>query len=124
MLSLMLAASLASRVVFGYSADRIGGLANLLIGSTMQAASLILYAFFGSLGALYTISALFGFVQSGIVPSYAMIVRDYVPPREAASRLAPLSVANFIGMSAGAWMGGELFDLTGAYRDAFLNGAM
>ncbi|HTV87526.1 MAG TPA: MFS transporter, partial [Stellaceae bacterium] len=124
MLSLMLAASLASRVVFGYSADRIGGLANLLIGSTMQAASLVLYAFFNSLGALYAISALFGFVQSGIVPCYAIVVRDYFPPREAATRLAPLSVANFIGMSVGAWMAGEVFDLTGAYRDAFLDGAM
>jgi MFS family permease len=124
MLSLMLTASLASRVVFGWSADRIGGLANLLIGSTMQAATLILYAFFSSLGALYAISALFGFVQSGIVPCYAMIVREYFPAREAATRLAPLSVANFIGMSAGAWMAGEIFDLTGAYRDAFLNGAM
>jgi MFS family permease len=123
MLSVMLAASLASRVVFGYVADRIGGLANLLIGSTMQAAALILYGFFSSLGELYAISALFGFVQSGIVPCYAMIVREYYPAREAATRLAPLSVANFIGMSVGAWMAGELFDLTGTYRVAFLNGA-
>ena len=124
MLSLMLAASLSSRVVFGWSADRIGGLANLLIGSTMQAASLVLYASFSSLGALYTISMLFGFVQSGIVPCYAMIVREYFPAREAASRLAPISVANFIGMSVGAWMAGEIFDITGSYRDAFLNGAL
>jgi MFS family permease len=123
-LSLMLAASLSSRVVFGWSADRIGGLANLLIGSAMQALSLVLYIFFSSLGALYAISILFGFVQSGIVPCYAMIVREYFPPSEAATRLAPISVANFIGMSVGAWMAGEIFDLTGAYRDAFLNGAL
>ncbi len=124
MLSLMLAASLSSRVLFGWSADRIGGLANLLIGSILQALSLVLYAFFSSLGALYAISFLFGFVQSGIVPCYAMIVREYFPAREAATRLAPISVANFIGMSAGAWMAGEIFDLTGSYRAAFLNGAL
>ena len=124
MLSLMLVASISSRVVFGWSADRIGGLANLLIGSTLQAVSLVLYAFFSGLGALYAVSILFGFVQGGIVPCYAMIVREYFPPREAASRLAPISVANFIGMSAGAWMAGRIFDMTGSYRDAFLNGAL
>jgi MFS family permease len=124
MLSLMLAASLLSRVAFGWSADRIGGLANLLIGSTMQAILLLLYAFFSSLGALYAISSLFGFVQSGIVPCYAMIVREYFPAREAATRLAPISVANFIGMSVGAWMAGEIFDLTGSYRAAFLDGVL
>jgi MFS family permease len=124
MLSLMLAASLLSRVVFGWSADRIGGLANLLIGSTLQAMSLVLYTFFSSLDALYAISFLFGFVQSGIVPCYAMIVREYFPAREAATRLAPISVANFIGMSAGAWMAGEIFDLTGSYRAAFLDGVL
>lgn len=124
LLSLMMMASLASRIAFGWSFDRIGGLANLLIGSTMQAASLVLYASFNSLVALYAITALFGFIQGGIVPSYAMIVREYFPPRQTASRLAPIAVANFIGMSVGAWMAGEIFDLTGSYRDAFLNGAL
>lgn len=122
MLSLMLGASLLSRVPFGWSADRIGGLANLLLGSAMQAAALLLYAFFDSLGALYAISALFGFVQSGIIPSYAVIVREYFPPREAARRIAPIAVANFAGMSLGAWMAGEIFDLTGSYHAAFLDG--
>ncbi|MGH7073093.1 MAG: MFS transporter [Stellaceae bacterium] len=124
MLSLMLAASLLSRVAFGWGSDRIGGLATLLLGSVMQAAALMLYGFFDGLDTLYAISALFGFVQSGIVPSYAMIVREYFPPRQAASRLAPISVANFIGMSVGAWMAGEIFDLTGSYHMAFLNGAL
>ncbi|MGH7048765.1 MAG: MFS transporter [Stellaceae bacterium] len=124
MLALMLAASLLSRVAFGWGSDRIGGLATLLLGSIMQAAALILYAFFDSLDALYVISVLFGFVQSGIVPSYAMIVREYFPPRQAATRLAPISVANFIGMSVGAWMAGEIFDLTGSYHMAFLNGVL
>jgi len=123
MLSLMMVASLSSRIIFGWSADRIGGLPNLLIGSTLQAASLVFYASVSSLSALYAVSALFGFVQSGIVPCYAMIVREYFPAHEAASRLAPISVANFIGMSAGAWMAGMIFDMTGSYRDAFLNGA-
>jgi len=122
MLSLMMAASLVSRVPFGWASDRVGGLGNLLIGSTLQAAALLLYAFFSSLDALYAISALFGFVQSGIIPSYAMIVRERFPPRQAASRLAPIAVANFVGMAAGAWLAGEIFDLTGSYRAAFIDG--
>jgi hypothetical protein len=51
-------------------------------------------------------------------------VREYFPAREAASRLAPIAVANSIGMSLGGWMAGEIFDLTGSYHAAFLNGVL
>ncbi|HJU19668.1 MAG TPA: MFS transporter, partial [Stellaceae bacterium] len=124
MLSLMLGASLVSRVPFGWTADRIGGLANLLLGSVLQAAALLLYAFFDGLDALYAISALFGLVQSGVIPSYAVIVREYFPAGEAATRLALIAVANFAGMALGGWMAGEIFDLTGSYRTAFLGGVL
>ena len=68
-------------------ADKIGGLLTLLVGSMMQAVALALYFSFDGLTSLYIISILFGLFQGGIVPSYAIIVREYFPPQEAAVRV-------------------------------------
>src|SRR5574339_1140067 len=81
MLSLMLGFGIVSRVASGFVADRIGGVATLLIGSLLQGSALFLYLFFSGLASLYVISALFGLFQGGIVPMYAVIVREYFPPR-------------------------------------------
>ncbi|MGE0752491.1 MAG: MFS transporter [Variibacter sp.] len=122
MLSLMLGFGVVSRIASGFIADRIGGVATLLVGSAMQAATLLLYAFFDGLASLYVISILFGLVQGGIVPSYAIIVREYFPAREAGTRLGIVLMASLFGMAFGGWISGVIFDLTGSYRAAFLNG--
>jgi MFS family permease len=84
--------------------------------------ALLLYLFFDGLASLYVISALFGLFQGGIVPMYAIIVREYFPPREAGVRLGVVLMATLFGMALGGWMSGAIFDLTGSYRAAFLNG--
>ena len=122
MLSLMLTCGIVSRIASGFLADRIGGLATLLIGSVLQGTALTLYLFFNGLVSLYVISALFGFFQGGIVPMYAVIVRDYFPPREIGTRLGLVLMATLFGMALGGWMSGAVFDLTGSYRAAFING--
>ena len=122
MLSLMLAFGLISRIGSGLIADRFGGVVTLLIGSVMQAAALALYFVFDGLTSLYIISILFGLFQGGIVPSYAVIIREYFPPQEAGSRLGFVIMATVFGMAFGGWMSGWIFDLTGSYRAAFLNG--
>lgn len=122
MLSLMLAFGVVSRIGFGAVADRIGGLATLLLGSLLQLLALVLYLGFDGLGSLYVISALFGLFQGGIVPSYAVIVREYFPAREAGLRIGITLTATMLGMALGGWMSGVIFDLTGSYRAAFLNG--
>src|SRR6266571_4866525 len=122
MLSLMLACGIVSRIGSGFLADRIGGLATLLIGSLLQGAALLLYLMFNGLASLYVISALFGFFQGGLVPMYAVIVRDYFPPREIGTRLGLVLMATLFGMALGGWMSGLIFDLTGSYRAAFANG--
>jgi len=124
MLSLMLACGIVSRIASGFLADRIGGIATLLIGSLAQGAALLLYLFFDGLASLYVISGLFGFFQGGIVPMYAVIVRDYFPPREIGTRLGLVLMATLFGMALGGWMSGLLFDLTGSYRAAFANGLL
>ncbi|WP_439597559.1 MFS transporter [Falsiroseomonas sp.] len=122
MLSLMLACGIVSRIVSGLIADRIGGLATLLLGSVLQAVALAFYLFFDSLVSLYLISALFGLFQGGIVPSYAVIVREYFPARQAGTRVGIVLMATLLGMALGGWLSGLVFDWTGSYAMAFLNG--
>ena len=119
---MMLGLGIVSRIGSGFVADRIGALATLLIGSAAQGAALILYVGFDGLASLYAISALFGLVQGGIVPCYAIIVRDYFPPKEAGTRVSIAIMATVVGMALGGWMNGLVFDLTGSYRMAFANG--
>lgn len=122
MLSLMLGFGIVSRLASGFIADRIGGVATLLIGSTLQVVALLLYYFFDGLYSLYFISALFGLFQGGIVSSYPIIVREYFPAKEAGARVGIVLMATLLGMALGGWLSGEIFDLTGSYRAAIANG--
>ncbi|RFB78425.1 MFS transporter [Methylovirgula sp. 4M-Z18] len=122
MLALMLIFGMVSRVASGFVADRVGGLVTLLIGSVAQGAALLLYFLFDGLTSLYVISALFGLFQGGIVPSYALIIREYFPAQQAATRVAIAVSATIVGMALGGWLSGLIFDATGSYRAAFANG--
>ena len=122
MLSLMLGFGIVSRVASGFIADRIGGVRTLLLGSVLQGVALFMYLWFDGLFSLYVISALFGLFQGGIVPSYAIIVREYFSPKEAGTRVGLVLMATLLGMALGGWMSGAIFDLTGSYQAAFLNG--
>jgi MFS family permease len=118
----MLGLGLISRVLSGSIADRIGGLATLLIGSALQALALLLYLGFNGLASLYVVSALFGLFQGGIVAMYPVIVREYFPASEAGVRVGVALMFPLLGMALGGWMSGAIFDLTGSYRAAFANG--
>jgi MFS family permease len=122
MLSLMFGFGIVSRLISGLICDRIGGLRTLLLGSVLQGVALLLFLPFDSLSSLYVISALFGLFQGGIVPSYAIIVREYFSPHDAAMRVGLVITATLFGMALGGWMSGAIFDLTGSYDAAFVNG--
>ena len=122
MLSIMLGLGIVSRVGSGWIADRIGGLPTLLAGSMLQFASLSLFLVFDTLTSLYVISGLFGLVQGGIVPSYAIVVREYFPARGVGAKVGLVLAATVIGMALGGWLTGVIFDRTGSYRLAFVNG--
>lgn len=122
MLSLMLGFGIISRIGSGFVADRIGGLATLLLGAALQGLALLLYLAFDGLVSLYVISALFGLFQGGIVPSYAIIVREYFPAGEAGERVGMVLMATLFGMALGGWLSGAIFDFTGTYQAAFANG--
>jgi MFS family permease len=122
MLSMMMGFGIISRIGSGFLADRIGGIRTLLIGSIAQGFALLFYLFFDSLTSLYLISGMFGLFQGGIVPSYAIIVRETMPAREAATRVGIVIFASVLGMSFGGWVSGVIFDATGSYAAAFANG--
>jgi MFS family permease len=122
MLSLMLGFGIVSRLVSGWISDRIGGLRTLLLGAVLQGCALLLFFFFNGLVSLYVVSILFGLFQGGIVPSYALIVREHFTPKEAGARVGTVLMATLFGMALGGWMSGAIFDLTGSYRAAFANG--
>ena len=124
MLSLMLFLGIVSRIGSGFVADAIGGSATLLIGSLMQGAALVLYLYFNGLTSLYVVSGIFGLFQGGIVPMYAVIIRELLPPREAGAKIGLVVSATILGMAFGGYFSGFIFDLTGSYRMAFLNGVL
>ena len=124
MLSIMLGAGIVSRLVSGWICDRIGGLRTLLLGSMLQGIALLLFLPFDGLVSLYVVSALFGLFQGGIVPSYAVIIREFFPPSEAGLRVSTVLTATVFGMALGGWMTGMIFDLTGSYQAAFVNGIL
>ncbi|TDK51088.1 MFS transporter [Antarcticimicrobium luteum] len=122
MLSLMLLGGVASRIVSGLVADRLGGVKTLLAGSILQCVALMLYLPYDAMMPLYVVSMVFGLSQGGIVPSYALVVREYMPAREAGARVGFVMMMTILGMALGGWMSGWIYDLSGSYQLAFLNG--
>ena len=124
MLSLMMALGIISRIGSGFVADAIGGSATLMIGSFMQGVALALYLYFDGLTSLYVVSGIFGLFQGGIVPMYAVICRELLPPRQAGAAIGLVVSATIFGMAFGGYISGVIFDLTSSYRMAFLNGLL
>ncbi|MEO7941007.1 MAG: MFS transporter [Burkholderiaceae bacterium] len=122
MLSLMMGAGIVSRLASGWVSDHIGGLHTLLLGSVLQGIALLMFLPSDGLVPLYVVSGLFGLFQGGIVPSYALIVREYFTPLQAGARVGTVLMATLLGMALGGWLSGAIFDWTGSYHAAFING--
>ena len=122
MLSLMLGCGIVSRVGSGFLADKLGGVATLLLGSFAQMVALTLYLMMDGLTSLYVIAILFGLFQGGLVPSYAIIVRESFPAQEAGARVGLILMVTLLGMALGGWISGVIYDVTGSYTAAFANG--
>ena len=122
MLALMLGFGVVSRLISGAVCDKIGGLRTLIVGSALQAVALLLFLPFNGLVSLYIISAIFGLFQGGIVPSYAIIVREHFPIAETGRRVGAVIMATMLGMALGGWLSGKIFDMTGSYQAALYNG--
>ena len=62
------------------------------------------------------------FITYVFVPAYAIIVREAMPASQAATRVGIVILGTIAGMSLGGWLSGAIFDATGSYRAAFING--
>lgn len=122
MLAVMMGAGIASRLLSGWISNYLGGLHTLLLGSVLQGVALLLFLPFDGLVPLYVVSALFGLFQGGIVPSYALIAREYFGVAHVGARVGTVLMATLLGMALGGWLSGAIFDWTGSYHAAFLNG--
>jgi MFS family permease len=122
MLSVLLGTAFVSRQIWGAIADRVGGLATVLIGSAWQAASMAGFLLTQNETGLFTVAAAFGLGFSGIIPAYVLTVRELFPASEASWRIPTFLLCSGCGMAAGGWLAGLLYDHYGTYAPAFAAG--
>jgi MFS family permease len=124
MLSVLLGSAFASRMLWGWLADRIGGLATVLAGSACQALAIALFSVTRSEAGLFAVSAAYGLGFSGIIPAYIVAIREFFPSAEASWRVPALLFVSMGGMAFGSWFAGALYDWLGFYAPAFAAGAL
>lgn len=115
LISAMMLAGISSRVGVGFLIDRIGALKILIAALALQALSLVLFALSSGMVSLYVMAVVFGLAQGGLLPAYPLIVREFLPARDAGSVMGRVIMATLVGMSAGSWISGRLYDASGSY---------
>jgi MFS family permease len=124
MLSVLQGSAFLSRILWGWMADRVGGLLTVLVGSACQAVAVTAFMATQNETALFAIAAAYGLGFSGIVPAYVMAVRELFPSREASWRVPVVLFVSMGGMAVGTWWAGALFDHFGYYGPAFASGVL
>ena len=113
-------ASLGGKIVCGLVADRAGAKRTLVTGLAIQALAVSLYLFTGELVSFYALAVLFGFAYGGVMPLYAILVREYFGARIMGTAFGAVAFVSTLGMSLGPWTGGWLYDTFGSYVWLFL----
>jgi MFS family permease len=116
-------ASLSGKIGCGIFADRVGAKRTLVAGLALQAVAISLYLFSGGLGSFYALALVFGFAYGGVMPLYAILVREYFGERVIGAAFGAVSLAATLGMALGPWLGGWLFDAVGSYAWMFIGSA-
>jgi MFS family permease len=106
---------MGGRVVFGVLGDRFGAKQVLVAGLLVQAFGALGYAFVRELGEFYAVAALFGFTYAGVMPLYAVIIRENFPLRMMGTIIGGTSMAGALGMAAGPLAGGWVYDTFATY---------
>ena len=122
MVSVLLGVGVFSRQIWGLISDRIGGLATVLVGSIWQCLAMIAFLLTQNETGLFMVSAAFGLGFSGIIPAYVLALRELYPAAQASWRIPTLFLFTAIGMAAGGWLAGLLYDYFGYYAPAFAVG--
>jgi MFS family permease len=122
MLSLQLAAGVIAQQLWGWVADRLGGLRTILFASASMAAATTGFLLTQNEFALFSVSALFGLAFGGLIPGYILAIREIFPAAEATWRIPLVLFPGALGMAAGGWMAGLIYDAWGFYAPAFMAG--
>jgi MFS family permease len=122
MLSVLLGTAFVSRQFWGWISDRVGGLTTVLLSSLCQALAIAALLFTQDETGLFAVSAFFGFGFSGLVPAYVLAIRELFPAAEASWRVPAMMLCSGMGMAAGSWLAGALYDYFGFYGAAFAAG--
>jgi MFS family permease len=107
--------SLSGKIVCGLVADRIGAKRMLLTGLALQAIAISLYTVIGELASFYALALLFGFSYGGVMPLYAIVVREYFGARIMGTAFGAVGMVATLGMALGPVAGGWLYDTFGSY---------
>ena len=113
-------ASLGGKIVCGLIADRVGAKQTLVAGLALQAVAVSLYVFAGALPSFYALAVMFGFAYGGVMPLYAILVREYFGAKIMGSIFGAVASVSTLGMSLGPWIGGRLYDAYGSYFWLFI----
>jgi MFS family permease len=116
-------ASLTGKIGCGIFADRVGAKRTLVAGLALQAVAISLYLLSGSLASFYALAVVFGFAYGGVMPLYAIVVREYFGERVMGSAFGAVSLAATLGMALGPWLGGWAYDALGSYAWMFVGSA-
>jgi MFS family permease len=108
-------ASLSGRIVCGLIADRIGAKQTLVVGLAVQALAVSLYVVTKGTVGFYALAAMFGLAFGGVMPLYAILVREYFGAKIMGTAFGTVAMVSFLGMAIGPWAGGWLFDTFGSY---------
>ena len=119
-LSLAGFASLGGRIICGLVADRVGAKRTLLAGLAVQALAVFLYVFASDLGGFYALSVIFGFAYGGVMPLYAILLREYFGARIIGTALGAVAFVSTVGMALGPLAGGWVYDAFGSYFWLFI----
>jgi MFS family permease len=113
-------ASLSGKIGCGNFADRVGAPRTLVAGLALQAVAISLYVVTSRLAGFYVLALVFGFAYGGVMPLYAILVREYFGARVMGTAFGAVSLAATLGMALGPWVGGWLYDAVGSYAWMFI----
>lgn len=111
---------LAGRIVFGLVSDRVGARPTLIIGLALQGSAILLWLADLGLSGFYATALIFGFAYGGVMPLYAILVRESFPGRIMGGVFGVVVMVSFFGMAIGPWLGGFVFDRYGGYAWLYL----
>ena len=121
--SAMLLTSIVGRVGIGKLADYIGGIRALLLASAGQTVMIFWFSQMTAPAGFYLIAVLFGLGYGGVIPAYAIIIREYFTLHRVGMTVGLVFFFGNLGMGLGGFLGGFLFDLSGTYTLSYATGA-